>query len=212
MRSIWPPRRCRHTCKRHAKLSMTHIPLWGLPVCNCCLEVTDCLGVVFIHSVLQIAPKVKIWGKGEWVEGRGCKSGECGTYSVLHLLISRSSNRCQIVRENANFRGSETDSAERERKQISTGKRNRGKGRGTKRGSTGFSSAPNTRETYWARSHAAIARLNRLKTAAGCHSRGQALGMNVVIPTRFWAMFRLRKSECFESFEVKDSPWRSLEL
>ena len=32
------------------------------PGCNCCLQVTDCLGVVFVHSVLQITPKVKIWG------------------------------------------------------------------------------------------------------------------------------------------------------
>ena len=30
--------------------------------CDCCLQVTDCLGVVFVHSVLQITPKVKIWG------------------------------------------------------------------------------------------------------------------------------------------------------
>ena len=71
----------------------THIPLWGLHVCNCVFQVTDYLGVVFVHSVLQIAPKVKIWGKGGWVTGRGCKSGECGAHSVSHLLMSRSSNR-----------------------------------------------------------------------------------------------------------------------
>ena len=30
--------------------------------CNCCFQVSDCLGVAFVHSVLQIAPKVNIWG------------------------------------------------------------------------------------------------------------------------------------------------------
>ena len=32
------------------------------PGCNCCFEVTDCLGVVFVHSVLQTTPKVKFCG------------------------------------------------------------------------------------------------------------------------------------------------------
>ena len=32
------------------------------PGCNYCLQVTDCLGVVFVHSVLQINPKVKTCG------------------------------------------------------------------------------------------------------------------------------------------------------
>ena len=30
--------------------------------CNCCVQVNDCLGVVFIHSVLEITPKVQICG------------------------------------------------------------------------------------------------------------------------------------------------------
>ena len=32
------------------------------PGCNCSLQVTDCLGDVFLYSVLQITPKVNIWG------------------------------------------------------------------------------------------------------------------------------------------------------
>ena len=56
------PWRCRHTCKRRAKLSMTQTHSSRDrpdPGCNCCLQVTDCVGVVFVHSVLQITPKVK---------------------------------------------------------------------------------------------------------------------------------------------------------
>ena len=34
------------------------------PGCNCYLQVTDCLGVVFVLSVLQITLKVKIGGGG----------------------------------------------------------------------------------------------------------------------------------------------------
>ena len=31
------------------------------PGCNCCLQVTDCLGFAFVHPILQITPKVKIY-------------------------------------------------------------------------------------------------------------------------------------------------------
>ena len=55
------------------------------PGCSCCLQVSDCLGAVFVHSVLQRTPKVNICG---------VKSGECGAHSVSHQLMSRSSNRC----------------------------------------------------------------------------------------------------------------------
>ena len=49
----------------------------------------------------------------------------------------------------------------------------------------------------------AIAHLGRVvfNTVTCCYSRGLATGLNAVILTRFCAMFRLRKSECYESFE-----------
>ena len=39
--------------------------------CECCLQVTDCLGVVFVHSVIQITPKVNILGGGGGGGGGG---------------------------------------------------------------------------------------------------------------------------------------------
>ena len=79
-------------------------------------------------------------------------------------------------------------------KQLSAGKRNRRykkkkekkEKRKMKKGSTGFSSALNTRETYGTRSHAAIARLGRVivNTVTRCESRGLATGLNAVILTR----------------------------
>ena len=58
-----------------------------------------------------------------------------------------------IVHENANFCGSETDSTER--KKLSVGKRNwRYKKRRKEKGSSGFSSAPNTSKTYRVCTHA----------------------------------------------------------
>ena len=82
-----------------------------------------------------------------------------------------------IVHENTNFHGSETDSAER--KTLSTGRGNWG----TKKGSTGFSSAPKTHATYGTCSHVAIARLSCLivNKAAGCYSHGQALGYSYLL-------------------------------
>ena len=88
----------------------------------------------------------------------------------------------------ANLRGSETDSAEKKKKKSHGEKKS-----GVQiKGSTDFSSAPNTRETFGAHSHVVIARLSRLivNNAAGCYFRRQALGLNTVIPTRFCAMFR----------------------
>ena len=60
----------------------------------------------------------------------------------------------EIVHENANFCGSETDFPQREKncpwgKEIGSTKKEE-----KKKGSSGFSSAPNTSETYRARSHA----------------------------------------------------------
>ena len=53
--------------------------------CNCCFQVTVSLGLVFVHSVLHLTPKVNIWG---------FKSGECGAPSMSHcLLMIRSPNR-----------------------------------------------------------------------------------------------------------------------
>ena len=56
---------------------------------------------------------------------------------------------------------------------------------------------------YGAHSHTAITRLGCLivNIATGCHSHGQALSLNTVIPARFCAMFWLRKSKCYESFK-----------
>ena len=48
------------------------------PDCNCCRQVTDSAGVVFVHSILQITPQVSICG---------FKSGECGAHSMSHLLL-----------------------------------------------------------------------------------------------------------------------------
>ena len=79
-----------------------------------------------------------------------------------------------------------------------------------KKGSTSFSSALKTHETYWARSQVAITCLSRLivKTAAGCYCHGQALGLNEVIPTCFCTMFWLKKYTKGPTFwKVKDSPW-----
>ena len=91
---------------------------------------------------------------------------------------------------------------QRGRKKIVHGEKKSG---GTKKekGSTGFSSAPNTCVTYGVHSHTAIAHLSRLivNTTTGYYSCGQALGLNTVIPTLFCAMFRLRKSEYSESFK-----------
>ena len=60
------------------------------------------------------------------------------------------------------------------------------------------------------RSHAAIARLGHVivNTVTRCYSRGLATGLNTVILTCFCAMFRLRKSECYESFESESSGGR----
>lgn len=51
--------------------------------------------------------------------------------------------------------------------------------------SFGFHSAPNTHETFGAHSQAAITCLNHLivNLTPHCHSRGQALALNSVIPT-----------------------------
>ena len=81
------------------------------------------------------------------------------------------------------------------------------KRRGEKNGSTSFSSAPNTHETYGAHSHAAIARLGCVivNTVTCCYSQGLAIGLNRVILTHLCAMFQLSKSKCYESFETKFS-------
>ena len=52
----------------------------------CCLQVRDSLGVVAIHPVLKVSPRIKVWG---------IKPGECGDHCWSHLrLISRSGKRC----------------------------------------------------------------------------------------------------------------------
>ena len=68
---------------------------------------------------------------------------------------------------------------------------------------TGFSFAPHTCETYGVRLFAAVACLGHVlvNTVICYYSRGLATGLNAVILTRFCAMFRLRESECYESFE-----------
>ena len=49
----------------------------------------------------------------------------------------------------------------------------------------------------------AVAHLGRVivNTVTCCYSRGLATGLNAVILTYFCAMFRLRKSKCYESFK-----------
>ena len=54
--------------------------------CDCCLQVRDSLVFVAIHPVINLSPRIKIWG---------FKSGECGDHCGSHLqLISRSGKRC----------------------------------------------------------------------------------------------------------------------
>jgi len=54
--------------------------------CDCCLQVTDSLGVVAIHHVLKVSPQIK---------SGGFKSDECGDHCGSHLrLITRSGKRC----------------------------------------------------------------------------------------------------------------------
>ena len=95
-----------------------------------------------------------------------------------------------VVLENANFRGIETDFPRRKTtvrgEKKSPVQKEKGEKRKKKKGSTGFSSALNTRETYGTRSHAAIARLGRVivNTVTRCESRGLATGLNAVILTR----------------------------
>ena len=97
-----------------------------------------------------------------------------------------------IVLENANFRAIETDFPRRkttvrgEKKSPVQKEKGEKRKKKKKKGSTGFSSALNTRETYGTRSHAAIARLGRVivNTVTRCDSRGLATGLNAVILTR----------------------------
>ena len=60
---------------------------------------------------------------------------------------------------------------------------------------------PNAPVTCEVRSRAAIARFKSLNCEhSHCrYSHGQALSLNAIIPTHFYAIFWLRKSECFES-------------
>ena len=98
-------------------------------------------------------------------------------------------------------RGSETDFSQVKKivhrgKEIAVQKKLR-------KGRTGFTSAHNTRETYGARSHAAIAHLGRIimNTVTFCYSCGLATGLNTVILPCFCTMFWLRKSKCYKSWE-----------
>ena len=85
----WPPWvRQAHLQATREIVNDTNTFLYGDcsdPGCNCCLQVTDCLRIVSVHSVLQIIPKVKFWG---------FKSGDYEAHSMSLLLMSRSSNRC----------------------------------------------------------------------------------------------------------------------
>ena len=111
--------------------------------------------------------------------------------------------------ENANFHSNENDFlwrqkiVRREKKLVTEKKREKRQ----KKGSTGFSSAPNTAETYRAHSHAAIAHLGHriLNTVTCCYSRRLATGLNTVILTCFCSMFQLRKSKCYKSFKSEFS-------
>ena len=71
------------------------------------------------------------------------------------------------------------------------------------KGNTSFGSTPNTHKTYGACLLAAIACLGHVivSTVTFCYSRVLVTGLNAVILTRFCAMFRLRRSKCYESFE-----------
>ena len=100
MCSKWHPQRWRHTCIRHAKLSMTRthfslgislifavIAAFSSPIVWGLFSYT--LSLRFIHIILEIPLQIKIWGGGG-----GFKSGECAAHSISHfLLISLSLNR-----------------------------------------------------------------------------------------------------------------------
>ena len=80
------------------------------------------------------------------------------------------------------------------------GKRHQGyKNKSKNLGSTDFSSALNTCKKFGAHSHAAMACFSEHSHC--CHSCRQALGFNAVIPTRFYAVFQPRNSDCSESSE-----------
>ena len=90
-------------------------------------------------------------------------------------------------------RGSETDFSQgkkivRRGKEIAVQKKLR-------KGRTGFTSAHNTRETYGARSHAAIAHLGRIimNTVTFCYSCGLATGLNTVILPCFCTVLAKKK-------------------
>ena len=114
-----------------------------------------------------------------------------------------------IVLENANFHRYEIDlpwrrkSVRREKKLVTEKKVKKSK----KNRSTRFRSAPNTHETYRARSHAAISHLGHVivNIVTCCYSRRLATGLNTVILTCFCSMFQLRKSKCYKSFKSKFS-------
>ena len=104
-----------------------------------------------------------------------------------------------IVRENANFRSSETDFPQREKKCQWEKK----KLAVQKIGSTGFSSALNTHRTNEACSYTVIARLGHVIVNAVicCYSHRLATGLNAVILTRFCTVFWLTKIKCYKSFD-----------
>ena len=119
-----------------------------------------------------------------------------------------------IVHKNANFHGSETDFPQIKKNVC----REKKSGVKNKTGSTNFSSAPNTRETYEAQSHSAIVRFSCLivNTATAVNSREQALGLNAVIPTRFCAIFVTRSHQLSLNSQLaycatgKSSQWGSI--
>ena len=112
-----------------------------------------------------------------------------------------------IVHKNTDYCGSETDFPRRNFYVYGEKKSAVQKRKKKKKGSTSFSSALNTRETYGACSHVAVAHLGRIivNTVTCCYSRGLATGLNAVILTCLCAMFQLRKSKCYKSSQGKFS-------
>ena len=150
-----------------------------------CLNSLWCSAVPGMASVLQVLVFSSVGN-----------SSVRATICIWQLQVCQLSVKTQIsVAVKLTFRGGRTDVYKE--KVLAAQKRKE------KKGSTGFSSALNTCETYGVRSHAAIARLGRVivNTVTCYYSCRLATGLNAVVLTHFCAMFQLRKSKCYESFE-----------
>ena len=105
----------------------------------------------------------------------------------------------EIVHENANFCGSETDFPQRE-KNCPWGKEIGGTKKEEKKKEAAVLVPHQIPAKHTERVHMHHGYII-FSTVTCCYSHGLATGLNAVILTHFCATFRLRKSKCYESFE-----------